>query len=112
MEACRSLNIAARFTSGYHLPTVPLSPSLHGWAEVYLPEVGWRGLDPSEGILTADRHIALVSSADPVQTLPTEGSYRGGGSSTLTTSVRVDLLEENPAGTFRDFTDPPDQDIG
>ncbi|MDA8110827.1 MAG: transglutaminase family protein [Nitrospiraceae bacterium] len=112
MEACRSLNIAARFTSGYHLPTVPPSPSLHGWAEVYLPEVGWRGLDPSEGILTADRHIALVSSADPVQTLPTEGSYRGEGSSTLTTSVRVDLLEEGPAGTFRDFADPPDQDIG
>ena len=112
MEACRSLNIAARFTSGYHLPTVPLLPSLHGWAEVYLPEAGWRGLDPSEGILTADRHIALVSSADPFQTLPTEGSYRGEGSSTLSTSVRVDLLEESPAGEFRDSAGSPDQAIG
>ena len=107
MEACRSLNIAARFTSGYHLPVDPTSATLHGWAEVYLPEVGWRGIDPSEGILTADRHIALVSSADPVLTLPTEGSYRGEGSSILTTSVQVNLLEEDPAEGNPETAPPP-----
>ena len=112
MEACRSLNIAARFTSGYHLPTVPLSPSLHGWAEVYLPEIGWRGLDPSEGLLTADRHIALVSSADPFLTLPTEGSYRGEGSSTLTTSVDITLLDESPASEGPKRTGPGTMDQG
>ena len=102
MEACRSLNIGARFTSGYHFPVAPTAATLHGWAEVYLPEVGWRGVDPSEGILTADRHIALVSSADPFLTLPTEGFYRGEGSSVLTTSVRVDLLEKEPAAGDRE----------
>ena len=113
MEACRSVNIAARFTSGYHFPVAPTSASLHGWAEVYLPEVGWRGVDPSEGILTADRHIALVSSADPFLTLPTEGSYRGEGSSILTTSVRVDLLEEDPAGgRSRSAAEAPSPSLG
>ena len=94
MEACRALNIAARFTSGYHLPSSPTSPSLHAWAEAYLPEIGWRGFDPSEGLLTADRHVALVSSPDPFLTLPTEGTFRGPGDSTLSALVRIEPLPD------------------
>ncbi len=94
MEACRAMNIAARFTSGYHLPSSPTSPSLHAWAEAYLPEIGWRGLDPSEGLLTADCHVALVSSPDPFLTLPTDGTFRGMGDSTLSASVRITPLPE------------------
>ena len=111
MEACRSVNIAARFTSGYHFSPSPTSATLHGWAEVYLPEVGWRGLDPSEGLLTSDHHIALVSSPDPFLTLPTEGFYRGEGSSILTTSVRVELLEEGPAEEGQERAHIPDREI-
>ncbi len=94
MEACRAMNIAARFTSGYHLPSSPIPHSLHAWAEAYLPEIGWRGIDPSEGLLTADRHVALVSSADPFLTLPTEGTFRGPGSSTLNAFVRIEPLPD------------------
>lgn len=94
MEICRSFQIASRFTSGYHLPLPTTTPSLHGWIEVYLPEIGWRGIDPSEGLLTADHHIALASSPDPSLTLPTEGSYRGEGTSTLHSAIRIDMLSE------------------
>jgi transglutaminase-like putative cysteine protease len=90
MEICRFFGLASRFTGGYHVPPgAQGEPSLHAWIEVYLPGAGWRGLDPSEGLMAADHHIALVSSPLPALTLPTEGHFRGEGSSTLATRITI-----------------------
>lgn len=94
MEVCRSYGIPARFSSGYHLP--PFSrqpPSLHAWLEVYLPGAGWRGVDPSEGVMTAEHHVALVSSPVPRLTLPTEGTFRGSGTSSLSPEINITSTE-------------------
>ena len=90
MEICRFFGLASRFTGGYHVPTgAQGEPSLHAWIEVYLPGAGWRGLDPSEGLMAADHHITLTSSPLPSLTLPTEGHFRGEGSSTLATRIAI-----------------------
>ncbi len=94
IAACRDCNIASRFTSGYHTPDTLEEPDLHAWFEVYLPGGGWRGYDPSEGLMAADHHIALVSSALPSLTLPTEGHFRGEGQSTLETRITVERSED------------------
>ncbi|GAB3701814.1 transglutaminase family protein [Spirosoma flavus] len=83
MAACRSLGIAARFVSGYLLGNPQQEHQLHAWAEVYLPGAGWRGFDPSENSVVANRHIFLTSTAKPELAAPISGSYTGGVKSSL-----------------------------
>jgi len=74
MEVCRSVGLAARFVSGYQEGDQGLELwELHAWVEVYLPGGGWRGYDPTHGLVVADRHIALVASAIPSYTAPMTG---------------------------------------
>ena len=74
MEACRSVGLATRFVSGYQEGDLSTDDwELHAWAEVYLPGGGWRGYDPTHGLVVSDRHIALVASANPLYTAPVVG---------------------------------------
>jgi transglutaminase-like putative cysteine protease len=75
MDMARAAGFAARFVSGYLAGGN--EHELHAWAEVYLPGGGWRGFDPSLGLATADRHIAVASAATPRGAAPVTGSYRG-----------------------------------
>jgi transglutaminase-like putative cysteine protease len=90
--ACRSLGLAARFVSGYHVPFNPRKkPELHAWAEVFLPGAGWLGFDPSLGQAVAERYIAIAASYDPALTLPTSGAFWGTGvKSVLKTAITIE----------------------
>lgn len=97
MEACRAVGLAARFVSGYEEGD-PAHPNrdLHAWAEVYVPGGGWRGFDPTHGLAVSDRHIALVASPFPAQTLPVSGTTQPGSrvGSTLEADIRIDVRED------------------
>ncbi|TVQ57649.1 MAG: transglutaminase family protein [Spirulina sp. DLM2.Bin59] len=74
MEVCRSLGIPARFVSGYQAGDRHQDRrDLHGWVEVYLPGAGWRGYDPTQGLVVSEGHIPLCASAHPSNTMPIEG---------------------------------------
>lgn len=84
VAASRHLGLAARFVSGY-LYEPPLqndgghtnvaAGSMHAWAEVYLPGAGWRGFDPTNGIL-ADHHFISAAVANrPEWVNPIQGEY-------------------------------------
>ncbi|MGB6016924.1 MAG: transglutaminase family protein [Nodosilinea sp.] len=95
MEACRAVGLAARFVSGYEEGDPTLAErDLHAWAEVYVPGGGWRGFDPTHGLAVSDRHVALVASPFPNQTLPIYGSTQEGSrvSSVLETKISVEAL--------------------
>ncbi len=79
MEACRSLGIAARFVSGYlDAPAAAAGRgSTHAWIEVYLPDSGWRGFDPTVGDIVSRKHVALGVSAHPRGVMPVSGIYDG-----------------------------------
>ena len=104
LACARKLGLPSRFVSGYQhqrpddakaRPSEDASHSLHAWAEVFLPGAGWRGIDPSAGILTADHHIAVSAAPGPVGTMPTEGSFRGTeATSDLETSIRIEPVDE------------------
>lgn len=75
MAVCRAIGIPARFVSGYQEGDRDLSSNdLHAWIEVYLPGAGWRGYDPTLGLVVSDRHIPLAASAVPTYTAPVDGS--------------------------------------
>ncbi len=75
MDVCRALGIAARFVSGYQEGDLDQqSRDLHAWVEVYLPGAGWRGYDPTLGLVVSDRHIPLAASAIPQYAAAVEGT--------------------------------------
>lgn len=75
MDVCRAMGIAARFVSGYQEGDAQQqSRDLHAWVEVYLPGAGWRGYDPTLGLVVSDRHIPLAASAIPSYAAAVEGS--------------------------------------
>jgi transglutaminase-like putative cysteine protease len=97
MDACRAVGLAARFVSGYEEgdSSIP-DRDLHAWAEVYVPGGGWRGFDPTHGLAVSDRHIALVASPLPAQTLPVSGTTQEGArvASQLEAEIRVEAVGE------------------
>jgi len=61
----RLLGIPARYVCGY-LYTGPqhenraMAEATHAWAQVYLPELGWKGFDPTNGVLTQTDYVRVA----------------------------------------------------
>jgi len=85
MEACKQMQLACRFVSGYlHAPSTEVgNGSTHAWAEVYLPGPGWKGFDPTIGELTANRHIPVAVARHPEWAPPVAGSFVGSAQTPL-----------------------------
>jgi transglutaminase-like putative cysteine protease len=95
LECARVLGMAARFASGYLHGRASLAgrASTHAWAEVYLPNLGWRGFDPSIGQPTATNHIVSGVSNHPRGVMPVSGSYSGARSDFVEMVVEVGTEE-------------------
>jgi transglutaminase-like putative cysteine protease/predicted glutamine amidotransferase len=99
----RLMGVPARYVCGY-LFTGPKDPNQrqaqasHAWVQVYLPEVGWRGLDPTNGVVTRTGHVRVAVGRNYVDATPTSGTiYTGGGAEKLVVQVDVEpLLESLP----------------
>jgi transglutaminase-like putative cysteine protease len=91
--ACaRSGGVPARFVSGHFLRsdgTINQATG-HAWAEAYVPNLGWVGFDPANCICTTEAHARVAIGLDYLGAAPVRGTRYGGGSETLTVSVKVD----------------------
>lgn len=91
IESCRVLNIPSRFVSGYGLSIDEATDrELHAWAEVYLPGAGWRGFDPTLGLVITERHLAVATGIAPELAAPVSGTFRGDASSTLSAEIEIE----------------------
>ena len=99
--AClRSLNLSARYVSGY-LRTYPPpgQPRLvgadasHAWVSVYCPGTGWLDLDPTNNLIPSNGHVTLAWGRDYGDVSPLRGLILGGGVHALTVSVDMELFE-------------------
>lgn len=89
IAACKSLGIAARFVSGYCYGSELQAHELHAWVEVYLPGGGWRGFDPTSGVIVDNQYITLASSSEAELINPITGGFRGDSSSILDAYVSI-----------------------
>jgi transglutaminase-like putative cysteine protease/predicted glutamine amidotransferase len=92
----RLLGVPARYVCGY-IYTGPKNPNQvqseasHAWVQLYLPEAGWKGFDPTNGILTQTSHVRVAVGRNYIDATPTSGTiYVGGGPETLEVSVTVE----------------------
>ena len=103
VAASRHLGLAARFVSGYlYEPPHPegsaafnrAAGSMHAWAEVYLPGAGWKGFDPTNGVLTDHHFITVAVASRPDWVSPVQGRYfhDGGASSQMRVQLRIEDL--------------------
>ena len=72
---CRTLNIPARYVSGYLATEV--ASATHAWMEVFLPGIGWRGLDPTHNCQIGETYVKLGTGRDYGDVPPITGNYRG-----------------------------------
>lgn len=96
--AClRSRGLAARYVSGY-LETIPPpgqerlegADASHAWFSVFVPEVGWIDLDPTNDQAVGNRHITLGWGRDYRDVAPLVGVlYTGGAGQHLEVAVDV-----------------------
>jgi transglutaminase-like putative cysteine protease len=99
--AClRSLNLSARYVSGY-LRTYPPpgQPRLvgadasHAWVSAYCPGIGWIDVDPTNNLVPSNGHVTLAWGRDYGDVSPLYGVIQGGGTHALTVAVDMDALE-------------------
>ncbi len=95
--AClRSINLAARYVSGY-LRTYPPpgKPRLigadasHAWVSAYCRGVGWLDMDPTNDVAPTDGHVTVAWGRDYGDVSPLRGLILGGGEHKL--QVEVDM---------------------
>src|SRR5664279_978456 len=98
--AClRSLNLAARYVSGY-LRTYPPpgQPRLvgadasHAWVSAYCPGVGWIDMDPTNNLVPSNGHVTLAWGRDYSDVSPLRGLILGGGAHVVKVAVDMEPL--------------------
>jgi transglutaminase-like putative cysteine protease len=98
----RHLGIPCRYVSGYlyhgELNTDrSISDATHAWIEAFLPHLGWVGFDPTNNLVTHERHIRTAIGRDYADVPPTRGIYRGRSDSELYVAVQVTAFDQAPA---------------
>ena len=92
----RSLNLAARYVSGYLLTRPPEgkeklvgSDASHAWVSVFAGDLGWVDFDPTNNVIPGVDHITFAWGRDYGDVSPINGFIVGGG--THQVSVAVDV---------------------
>jgi transglutaminase-like putative cysteine protease len=98
--ACvRSVGLPARYVSGY-IETIS-APGVeklmgvdasHAWFSLYIPDLGWTDLDPTNNVLPGDQHITIGWGRDYADIAPMKGVILSSGSHGLSVSVDVRRL--------------------
>jgi len=99
--AClRSLNLAARYVSGYlrtygppGQPRLVGTDASHAWVSAYCPGVGWLDMDPTNNLVPSNGHVTLAWGRDYGDVSPLHGVILGGGAHTLKIAVDMELLD-------------------
>lgn len=91
IAACRTLEIPARYVSGYFVRNdgVMAQEAAHAWAEAHVPGIGWIGFDPANCICPTDAHVRVAVGLDYHGAAPIRGSRAGGGAESLDVALHV-----------------------
>lgn len=97
----RELRVPCRYVSGYLYhgekdKDRSSAGATHAWVEALLPGYGWVGLDPTNSLLTRERHIRTAIGRDYADVPPTRGVFKGEAETSLSVAVAVLACEELP----------------
>ena len=126
----RKRGLPARYVSGYLVPRRTAEPGAsieeviggqasHAWTEIYIPQIGWLGFDPTLGRPVGLQHVRIAYGRDYGDVAPSRGVYKGHAGQRLSVDVRVrpalddegcEHLQETAAGPLIEMdAEPPQQ---
>jgi transglutaminase-like putative cysteine protease len=96
----RLVGIPARYVSGYicthHSANMRGEGATHAWAEAYIPDYGWLGIDPTNNCIANEAHIRLAVGRNFSDCSPVKGVYKGASDHRLDVSVAVGYEDDAP----------------
>jgi transglutaminase-like putative cysteine protease len=72
----RNWGFPSRYVMGYQ----QAAQATHAWTEIFVPGIGWRGMDATHALMVNDTYIAVAMGRDSEDAAPQRGSYQGTGS--------------------------------
>ncbi len=102
----RELGIPSRYVSGYLAHRAGATTAVrdrsaadatHAWVEALLPPIGWVGFDPTNSLVTGERHIRVAVGRDYDDVPPTHGVYKGRADNDLSVAVQVTPSDGPPS---------------
>ena len=93
MEMLRMAHIPARYVSGYICTSrdgMRGQGATHAWAEAYIPDYGWLGIDPTNNCIANETHVRLAVGRNFSDCSPVKGVYKGSSNHKLEVAVSVD----------------------
>jgi len=99
----RLLGIPARYICGYihtgnHGENRIGADASHAWVQLYIPNVGWKGFDPTNGTLPHQDHVRVAYGRHFRDTAPTEGTLYSPAAEAMSVDVEVEEVERNTDG--------------
>jgi transglutaminase-like putative cysteine protease/predicted glutamine amidotransferase len=94
----RLLSVPARYRMGYIYTGADYenkiqSEATHAWVELYIPYIGWRGFDPTNGKMVDQDYVRVACGRNYIDATPTSGTiYKGGGDETLEVEVKTEVV--------------------
>jgi transglutaminase-like putative cysteine protease len=95
----RLLGIPARYVCGY-LYTGNTSASRaqsdasHAWVQLYIPNIGWKDFDPTNGVLPQTDHVRVAYGRHYRDATPTMGTLYGSSTEKMHVDVTVEDVTE------------------
>jgi transglutaminase-like putative cysteine protease len=105
----RQMGVPGRYISGYICPGSSEwrgEGATHAWAEAWLPDTGWIGIDPTNKCLAGERHVRLATGRNFSDCTPVKGTYKGAVDHKLEVTVNfgenafTEAQLTNPTPTF------------
>jgi transglutaminase-like putative cysteine protease len=103
----RSLGVPARYVSGYvHRPK--RESQSHAWCEVWLPDLGWVGMDPTNNRVVDERFVKVAVGRDFTDVPPNKGVCRTRGEESIFVRVETRELKRLPSLSWQEQLPPLD----
>lgn len=90
LAAARTLGFPARYVSGYlFMAGTDRQDATHAWVEVWIDDLGWIGLDPSNGISPDEKYVRIATGLDYTDASPISGIRFGVGDERLDVTLQI-----------------------
>jgi len=91
IASAHCLGVPARYIAGYlQLADGRVDQEAgHAWAEALIPDIGWVGFDPANGVCPTEAYVRVAVGLDSIGAAPVRGSRFGIGSENLEVAIKV-----------------------
>ena len=91
IAAAHHLEIPARYVAGYlQMADGRIDQEAgHAWAEAFIPDIGWVGFDPANGVCPTEDYVRVAVGLDSLGAAPVRGVRFGLGNENLEVAIKV-----------------------